>query len=228
MPFLYVAVLFLCHSVQCNSFAKQFFATPLQIYSTLLLCVAFRRISILAQIYSFPCPRCSMPLRHVSGPFPTILALICSARFCGYAFRVCSALVNALAFRFQTCPYCSCAYRLCTFPQQFKSLLLSAYALLSSAKPNISAAMHIISIPSRFKAYQCRHISMHRSSVSMLNVTLPSPNNAIPMRFKAYLFLRIANQCRYLKIVVGLWLISCQTKAPLPELRHCPNPLNFP
>ena len=157
--------------------------------------IAFHSHSLSLLLRAVPFLRISMLFFSIASPLPTVLALIRSARFCGYAFRVCSTLFNALAFRFRTFPYYSCAHRLCTFSQQFSSLLLSAYALLFSVKPNFSVALPFFSLPSHFKAY---------------------------------LFLRIANQCHYLKIVVGLWLISCQTKAPLPEFRHCPNPLNFP
>lgn len=79
--------------------------------------------------------------------------------------------------------------------------------LHTSAKPNISAAMHFFSLPSPFKADQCRYRSVRC-------ISIPQPCDS--------------NQYRYLKIVVGLWLISCQKKAPFPELRHCPRPLNRP
>lgn len=190
MPFLYVAVLFQRISRQHYSVAQQF-------NSKLHLFCAFLRFSVADHICSFPCPRCSMPLR-----LTTVLFLY-------------------LAFRFycQSSPYCSCAYPLCTF-------------LWLCASP------HFLAMPMLFHTKQCLFISSLLFAAlinavtslcsALLNVTLPSPCNAIPLRFSAYLFLRIANQCHYLKIVVGLWLISCQKKAPLPELRHCPNPLNFP
>ncbi len=135
---------------------------------------------------------------------------------------------TAILFSASQCQRITLLFLCFSKPSHAFSLPCYYRQLYTSAKPNISDAMHIFSIPSLFKADLCRHISIHRSSVSLLNVTLPSPNRTIPSPFTATLFLRVANQCRYLKIVVGLWLISCQTKAPLPEFLHCPNPLNFP
>lgn len=211
MPFLYVAVLFQRLSRQHYSVTQQF------IYK-LHLCCAFLRFSIADHICSFPCPRCSMPLR----------------------LRTVLFLYQAFLFYCQSSPYCSCAYPLCTFPQQFGSVLLHAYALHFLAMPArfLANPGHSLPMPNLTFPLQCISFLFHCRSwlinavtslcSALLNVTLPSHSNAIPMRFKANLFLRIANQCHYLKIVAGLWLISCQTKAPLPELRHCPRPLNRP
>ena len=103
--------------------------------SILSYSIAFHSHSLALLLRAAPFLRISMLFFSIASPLPTVLVLIGSAHFCGYAFRVCSTLFNALAFRFQTFPYYSCAYRLCTFPQQFCSVLLHAYALHISAMP---------------------------------------------------------------------------------------------
>lgn len=196
----------------------RFLTVLFQYEAVLSYSAAFRSHSLAHLLRAAPFLHISVLFFSIASPLPTVLALIRSARFHSSSIQCFSLPTHYISW------LCLCFSK----PSYAFSFLCYSRQLHASAKPNISAAMHFFSLPSPFEADQCHHISMRCFSISLLNVTSPSPNNAIPMRLKADLFLRVANQCHYLKIVVGLWLISCQTKAPLPELRHCPRPLNRP
>lgn len=213
MPFLYVAVLFQRLSRQHYSVAQQF-------NSKLHLCGAFLRKSIASHFVSFPCPRCSMPLRlrtvlflyratlsystafhshslahllravpllriskhfiSIASPLPTVLALICSARFCGYALLYISWL--CLGFSIQS---------------NALSFLRFSLLLHTSAKPNISLPKLTLPLQRISFLFHCysRLINAVTSLCSaLLNVTLPSPCNAIPMQSQAIPFHCLADQ----------------------------------
>ena len=99
--------------------------------------IAFHSHSLALLLRAVPFLRISILFFSIASPLPTILALIRSARFHSNSVQrfsvpthyisrlfLCfsnrlfslTSLFNALAFRFQTCPYCSCAYQLGTFP----------------------------------------------------------------------------------------------------------------
>lgn len=202
MPLRILTVLF-----QYQAFLSYFTAFHSHSLAPLLLALPFLRISVL--------------FFSIASPLPTVLVLIRSARFHNNSVQCYSMPSHYISL------LCLCLSKL----SYAFSFLRFSLLLHTSAKPNISLPNLTFPLQCISFLFHCRSwlINTVTSLCSaLLNVTLPSHSNAIPMRFKANLFLRIANQCHYLKIVVGLWLISCQTKAPLPELRHCPRPLNLP
>lgn len=206
------------NSIPSYTSAVHFYACPLLLISAHSLCFALR-------LYS-------MPLRLLTVLFQYEAVLSYSAAFRSHSLahllRAAPFLRISMLFYCQSSPYCSCAYPLCTFPQQFHSVLLSACAFPDLALPfHFFATLgNSIPLPNLTFPLQCISFLFHRLSrlinaVTDQCVAFPLHCISIPQPCDS-------NQCRYLKIVVGLWLISCQTKAPLPELRHCPRPLNRP
>lgn len=148
----------------------------------------------------------SMPLRLVSRPGPTVLVLIRSARFHGPAVQC--LRITFLGY--------ACALPNVALPFHFFATLGNSIPL-----PNLTFPLHCISFLFHRISRLINAVAHHCIAFPMLFPAKPFPLLSAP-------FHCFAVQCRYLKIVVGLWLISCQTKAPLPELRHCPRPLNRP
>ena len=121
--------------------------THFQYDAVLSYSIAFHSHSLAHLLSDVLFLRISMLFFSIASPLPTVLVLIGSAHFCGYAFRVCSTLFNAIASRFRTFPYYSFAYPLLTVPQQFYSSLFYAYAFLFLALPFHSFATLGNSIP---------------------------------------------------------------------------------
>ena len=130
MPFLYVAVLFLCSSVHGSSVAQQFI-------SKLHICGAFLRISIAAHIHSWP--RCSVPLRLLTVLFQYDAFLSYSAAFRSHSlahllraapFRLISVLLFSIAsplpavlVLIRSARFCGYALLICSMPALYISLL---------------------------------------------------------------------------------------------------------
>lgn len=124
---------------------------------------------------------------------------------------------------------------------------------LARANLNFADANQFHSLPLQLSAVPCLHVSSRGGAIQCLRIlalrhaiavpleTAPSPcltylHTAEPLlrlshRGRAWALRCLTPLCHYLKIELlpaALRESSFQTNAPLPELRHCPRPLNSP
>ena len=137
-----------------NALSSRFQTFPY--YSCAYLLCTFLWLCASHLLYAYALHVNSMPFRLVSRPVPTVLALICSARFHNNSIQYFSMPTHYF-------PMPSL-----TFPMQCISFLFHCLSWLFNAVTSLCSALR--------------------------NVTLPSPSNAITVRFKANLFPCLATQ----------------------------------
>lgn len=191
-------------SWQFRCITIQFPATPLLCISMLVHCDSFQLIASTLLFCSIPCP-------CVSFPDLSLLFLRLSALHFSIAVHFISLPTHYISW------LCLCFFKPSyTFSFLRFSWPLHAFATLGNSMPlpNLTFPLQCISFLFLSHSMLINAVTFHSVAFPLHCISIPQPCDS--------------NQCHYLKIVVGLWLISCQTKAPLPELRHCPRPLNRP
>lgn len=141
---------------------------------------AFHSHSLAHLLLAAPLLRISKLFFSIASPLPTVLVLIRSARFCGYALLHISWL-------------CLCLSK----PSYAFSFLRFSLLLHTSAKPNISLPKLTLPLQCISFLFHCRSWQINAVTSlcsALLNVTLPSHSYAIPMRFKASQFQCLADQ----------------------------------
>lgn len=205
-PLLCISALFHCGSSLLLSFTSLFnalaphfdsfhchsFSMPLRLLTVLFqyqaflsYFTAFHSHSLAPLLLALPFLRISVLFFSIASPLPTVLVLIRSARFCCYALLICSMPTHYISLLCLSKP--SYAFSFLRF-----SLLLHTSAKPNISLPNLTFPLQCISFLFHCRSWLINAVTSLCSA--LLNVTLPSHSNAIPMRIQAIPFHCLADQ----------------------------------